>query len=51
MSKHLYLRTLVFFVTMFLLALPAPSGAGPLTGQSQYLCGDAMEVVQSMLPM
>ncbi len=32
MSKHLYLKTLIFFATLFLLALPA---------QSQYLCGDA----------
>jgi len=32
MSKHLYLKTFIFFVTIFLLALPA---------QSQYLCGDA----------
>ncbi len=31
MSKHLYLKTAIFFVLMFMLALSA---------QSQYLCGD-----------
>ncbi len=32
MSKHLNFKTLIFFATMFLMALPA---------QAQYLCGDA----------